>query len=157
MNKFKTMTFIVYIVFLAMFYFLIRLFIIDAGSFVKNIYSFHNTYSIEMFNFVPLKNIIYYSLNTGRKVGNYEYLFQNVIFYIILWLPMGYFFADSKANFKKSLLFIFLVVTVISFIRVVLLIGFFDIDKILLSCIGFSLGYYITKKLHKIIYIKDVE
>ena len=65
---------------------------------------------------------------------------------------MGYFFADSKANFKKSLLFIFLVVTVISFFRVVLLIGFFDIDKILLSCLGFSLGYYITKKLYYYIY-----
>ena len=135
-----------------MFYFLIRLFIMDNGSFVENVYNFHSTYSIEMFNFVPLKNIIYYSLNTGRKVGNYEYLFQNVIFYIILWLPMGYFFADSKANFKKSLLFIFLVVTVISFFRVVLLIGFFDIDKILLSCLGFSLGYYITKKLYYYIY-----
>lgn len=40
--------------------------------------------------------------------------------------------------------------------RVVFLVGFFDIDKIILSCFGFSLGYYVTKKLYHFIYNKKL-
>lgn len=151
LKNFKIIMFIFYLIFLAMFYFIIRLFIIDSGSFVKNVYGFYNSYSMEMFNLVPFKNIIYYSLNPGGN-GGFEYLLNNVVFYIILWIPMGYFFADRNTNFKKSLCFIFIIVTIISFFRVVFLVGFFDIDKIILSCFGFSLGYYVTKKLYHFIY-----
>jgi len=108
---------------------------------VKVIYNWNTSYSIEMFNFIPFKNIIYYFFNPGRN-GGIEYLFINVLLYILLWIPIGYFVRDSQLDFKKSIFFTITILIVIALLKVAFLIGFFDIDKILLACIGFCLGFY---------------
>lgn len=150
-KKFKITIIIIYLIGLFLFYFLLG-FLTDNASFVKEIYSWNNSYSIEMFNFIPFKNIIYYISNPGRN-GGIEYLLTNVIFYVVIWIPMGYFLENSrfKLNFKKKLLLIFLIITIVSLLRLIFLIGFFDIDKIILSCLGFCLGFYIKHKfvVHK--------
>ncbi len=142
-KKFKISIMILYCLLLFMFYF--KGFFMNHMSFVQEIYSWNNSYSIEMFNFIPFQNIIHYISNPGRN-GGIEYLFTNILLYILLWIPIGYFVREIQLDFKKSILFTIIILIVISLLKVAFLIGFFDIDKILLACIGFCLGFYIKNK-----------
>ncbi len=105
-------------------------------------YNYNDSYSKDMFNLVPMKNIIFYI----NKIGVFDtnIIIHNMIYPVIIWIPMG-FLINSFDNFyllsKKNKIFIFIIFLFLLFsIRVIFLMGFFDVDKIILGLIGFIIG-----------------
>ncbi len=148
-KKYIYSIFISYIVFLIYIYFWPFNF-----SYVKVIYNYSNSYSIEMFNLIPFKNIIMYLQN--KENINSNIVIYNLLYPIIIWIPFGLTiniipFFEKCMLIKKVAIFSFFLI-MLFLLRVILLFGFFDVDKIILSNIGFIIGCTLYKISFK--YIK---
>ncbi len=110
-------------------------------------YGFNNSYSIDMFNIIPFKNLIFYI----NKINEYNLniVIYNLIYPIIVWIPMGVFFNTCSIlkNINRKKLVFISSLFLASVIRVILLVGFFDIDKIILGYIGFCIGNVLYKNI----------
>jgi glycopeptide antibiotics resistance protein len=127
-------------------------FIYSAGRY--GMWGFHNTIVRNMhrdlgyaalFNFVPFRNINQFIFNSQSY--NFDIIIRNLVYPILIFLPFGFFAKISipKLSFTKKLLYFLVVTTCIMLLRAFILFGFFDIDKIMLNTLGFSLGYLATK------------
>ncbi|RDW19645.1 VanZ family protein [Oceanobacillus chungangensis] len=103
-------------------------------------------------NFIPFKNTIGY-LNGTHHV-NTDIIINNTLGNILLFLPLGIFL---PLLFKKCSRFMKVMVasTIISFtieiLQIVLKIGRFDIDDVILNVIGGIIGFLLLKMIKSVI------
>ncbi len=118
--------------------------------YINMLYSRNNSYSIEMFNFIPFNNIVEYTKNMNYY--NTNIIIHNLIFPLVIWIPLGVFVNICKIYTSieiKSKVVVFAVAfTFLMLIRTIFLIGFFDIDKVILATFGFYIGLFISEKLN---------
>lgn len=91
-------------------------------------------------NFVPFKTILPYLLGYKGWIIAGINLFGN----IALLVPVGFFLPLLYPNitWKKSLVFAFASGLVVEILQVVLRVGIFDIDDVILNALGVMIGYW---------------
>lgn len=109
--------------------------------------TFQDTSSIGTNNFIPFREILRY------KIFSYHF-FKNIVGNVIMFIPYGFFislFLKSK-DIKVPFLLVF--IASLSIETMQRYIGrVFDVDDILLNCLGGVLGYFIFYLLKKL-YLK---
>ena len=91
-------------------------------------------------NLVPFKTILFYL----QGHNGFLIAFINVIGNIIALVPFGFLvpFVFSKLNWKKIILIAFITGLTIELTQVILHIGIFDIDDVILNALGVMIGYW---------------
>jgi len=66
---------------------------------------------------------------------------------MILWLPSGIFgfYYLSKFKLHRQILFLLITLIILFMLRVTLKIGYFDVDKIILSVFSYLFSYSVIK------------
>lgn len=120
------------------------------GSF-ERIISLHNSIienekdGIRNINLIPFRSISPYLRNITEP-----YAFKNIIANILVFIPLGFFVSNKNSkNVFKALIICLGVILSIECIQLILKIGFFDIDDIILNFIGALIGMGINKILIK--------
>jgi hypothetical protein len=91
-------------------------------------------------NLIPFKTILYYLLgNNGLLIGGI-----NILGNIVALVPFGflYSFVFAKINWKNRLILSLVVGSVIEGTQVLLHVGIFDIDDVLLNGLGVLIGFW---------------
>lgn len=94
-------------------------------------------------NFVPFKTIASYVLgHEGFLIGS-----LNIVGNIVLLIPIGFIapFVYQKMTWRTSLVLAVASGLAIELLQVVLHVGIFDIDDVLLNALGVILGYGVFK------------
>jgi glycopeptide antibiotics resistance protein len=93
-----------------------------------------------LFNFVPLRNILNYTVNSSAF--NFSTLVYNLVYPILIYIPLGVlvFLLFGRAKPLKTNICFLLPVVCLLLPRPFLLVGFFDVDKVLLAAAGFNIG-----------------
>ena len=110
-----------------------------------------NEYINTSTNFVPLKSIMsYLHLLINGDISLIE-IFFNLFCNIILYIPFGFVLPIINLELLKQhrlYKLMFTLIIIASLIQIILKIGFFDIDNVILQMIGVMIGYHflITKK-----------
>lgn len=76
--------------------------------------------------------------------SSWQMLFQS-LFNFLVFIPLGYIF--KNLNFKKMILFSFIISLLIELLQYITNTGFFDTFDIILYLLGMSTGYFIFKKI----------
>lgn len=103
-------------------------------------------------NLIPLKTI--YSQLSRIKIIPYIVI-KNLTGNIIMFVPLGFLLPMVYANMRRFYKTFFAglsYVLAVEFIQLICMIGYFDIDDIILNIIGISFGYIIfcvTAKIYK--------
>ncbi|MEG0895508.1 MAG: VanZ family protein, partial [Oscillospiraceae bacterium] len=125
----------------------------------KNTYHWSNLSYIEYIknsiNFIPFKTIYTYIQSAVNNTMNISIILQNIIFPIILFVPMGILSLINENHFKKTTHIVccsLAISTVIEVLQLVLRRGVFDIDDILLNLLGTVLGIVIFSLIKNIIF-----
>lgn len=120
------------------------------GSF-ERIISLHNSIienekdGLRNINLIPFRSISPYLRNITEP-----YAFKNIIVNILVFIPLGFFVSNKNSkNVFKALIICLGVILSIECIQLILKIGFFDIDDIILNFIGSLIGIGINKILIK--------
>lgn len=120
------------------------------GSF-ERIISLHNSIienekdGLRNINLIPFRSISPYLRNITEP-----YAFKNIIANILVFIPLGFFVSNKNSkNVFKALIICLGVILSIECIQLILKIGFFDIDDIILNFIGALIGMGINKILIK--------
>lgn len=115
------------------------------GSF-ERIISLHNSIienekdGIRNINLIPFRSISPYLRNITEP-----YAFKNIIANILVFIPLGFFVSNKNSkNVFKALIICLGVILSIECIQLILKIGFFDIDDIILNFIGALIGLIIN-------------
>jgi glycopeptide antibiotics resistance protein len=98
-------------------------------------------------NFVPFKTIMSYLLGEhGRLIG-----IANLAGNIILFVPIGFLvpLVYRKMTWQKSLALAVVASLAIEGIEVLLRVGIFDIDDVILNVLGVMMGYWVFAILAK--------
>jgi glycopeptide antibiotics resistance protein len=98
-------------------------------------------------NFIPFKTILYYFAgNKGLLIGGI-----NLVGNIILLVPLGFLIplVWRTISWKLSLALAIASGLIIECMQVVLHVGIFDIDDVILNALGFMIGYWAFKILTK--------
>lgn len=101
-------------------------------------------------NFVPFKTINTYINALQDGTMNRDIPIKNLLGNFVLFLPMGIFLPilfKRLSIFKKYIITIILVLLLIEIIQVIIRLGSFDIDDLLLNLLGAILGFSIYKLL----------
>ena len=99
-------------------------------------------------NFVPFHTIRMY-IEYADKLNSFENLAGN----ILVFLPFGILFPMLDRNYRKAwnvLLNVFLLVLGIEIFQLCSAFGAFDVDDILLNCLGATLGYGLYKAAYAV-------
>lgn len=95
-------------------------------------------------NYIPFTEIFRY------KIGSKLFVL-NVAGNIILFIPFGYFITNYLKTNKHFPIFLLTLITSLGIELVQLYIGrSFDVDDIILNCIGGIIGFAINKVMHKV-------
>lgn len=139
---------VAYIALLVYYYFILGF----QGSFAQTIFKRTDSYSLELFNFIPFKNITFYFSRIGTDKMNTDIIVFNLLHVVIAWIPAGYIACSffTKVNFWKKSMYFAIGVTAMFTIRVFMLAGFFDVDKIMQAYLGFVVGFGICFGLGKL-------
>lgn len=76
------------------------------------------------------------------------YYIKNLLGNIVMFIPMGFFFPfflKGCRTYGRTLLFCMLTVLMIEILQAVTLLGYFDIDDLILNLAGASFGYLIFR------------
>lgn len=102
-------------------------------------------------NFIPFKTTVQYILESDSY--NLSVILHNTIGNVLLFLPLGLFlpllFKKYKV-FSKVLVFAAIASLSIELLQLILQVGQFDIDDIILNTIGSSIGFLCFSFLHRI-------
>ena len=96
-------------------------------------------------NFLPFKTILSYLLGEhGRLIGTF-----NLVGNIVLFLPIGFLLplVYRKMTWQKSLALAVATPLFIEGMEVVLRVGIFDVDDIILNGLGIIIGYWLFTAL----------
>jgi glycopeptide antibiotics resistance protein len=136
---------ILFFIFLAYCSIIISIYFINFGTinYIDTITNYQGIY--RLFNLVPFRNITIYFQRIGTDFP-IALVVRNLVYPILLWFPFGIlfkilFYKNIKFNDLKAFLFISLGIIVFYLARVLMLLGFFDIDKIMLNLIGIYIGF----------------
>lgn len=120
------------------------------GSF-ERIISLHNSIienekdGLRNINLIPFRSISPYLRNITEP-----YAFKNILANILVFIPLGIFVSNKNSkNVFKTLVICLSVILSIECIQLLLKIGFFDVDDIILNFIGSLIGMGINKILIK--------
>lgn len=97
-------------------------------------------------NLIPLRTIITYIIRLADDSINLDTVIKNLIGNLFLFVPMGAFLPFAFDKMKKLwrvALVLLVVILSVEFVQIVLLIGSFDVDDLLLNMLGGMLGYLI--------------
>ncbi|MEQ9441773.1 MAG: VanZ family protein [Cyclobacteriaceae bacterium] len=96
---------------------------------------------------IPLGSIFHFFTSNSFE-GKVYFILSNVIGNIILFIPLGVFFAwfwTSLHHGLKAVAFTMLVSATAELIQYIFHIGVFDIDDIIFNTLGGGLGYFFCK------------
>ena len=92
-------------------------------------------------NLIPLRSISPYIKNITEF-----YAFKNIMGNIVIFIPMGFFVAWlCNKKLLKTLLCCIIMLLFIEIMQLIFMIGFFDIDDLILNLIGCVIGYLVKK------------
>jgi glycopeptide antibiotics resistance protein len=114
----------------------------------KMMFNFGGTESGRPPNFVPFKSIFFYLFgNQGWMIVG-----LNIGGNIALLVPVGFLvpLIYKEMNWKKSLVLAVAVGLAFEVTQVVLQVGIFDIDDVILNGLGVMIGYWVFKILAKL-------
>lgn len=98
-------------------------------------------------NLTPFKQIN----NYRRNISNL-FAIKNIFGNIIAFLPFGFFIpAIYNKNFISTLLISLISILTIETLQFITMLGYFDIDDIILNTTGCLIGYFIYKIINRII------
>lgn len=98
-------------------------------------------------NLTPFKQIN----NYRRNISNL-FAIKNIFGNIIAFLPFGFFIpAIYNKNFISTLLISLMSILTIETLQFITMLGYFDIDDIILNTTGCLIGYFIYKIINRII------
>jgi glycopeptide antibiotics resistance protein len=101
---------------------------------------------IALVNIIPLKTILSFSL--GYRDFRSNVLIYNLLYPILIFIPYGFLLRDLLSNnihFIQKFLFSILFIVVFMIIRTFTLNGYFDIDKVIMSLSGLTIGYILNE------------
>jgi glycopeptide antibiotics resistance protein len=128
--------FIIYVLFVVKALFLDhRLFMLLNG------YNIHRSYN---YNLIPFKTIATFISRYDQY--NFNTWFNNLFGNILLFIPLGFsapYFSRKTRNLKRFVLFIVIVIFILEASQMLLHLGSFDIDDIILNSLGGLVGFSI--------------
>ena len=99
-------------------------------------------------NLIPFKTIIELFSRNAQHTIHPDIVFDNAIGNLLLFFPMGIYMPTVRRGTRKIGRFLkrmFLIVLVVETLQLVLRVGSFDVDDILLNILGAAAGYAIWK------------
>ncbi|MBS5794910.1 MAG: VanZ family protein [Clostridiales bacterium] len=145
MRKNQKIIFIIYLLL-----FLLFVILKFDGSFNNLINTYNNIMNNRNNGIVNINLIPFRTINSYLKTLPSIFSIYNLLGNIIPFIPLGYFvslYFNKNNIFKITFIFIF-ILFFIEFIQLIFLIGFFDIDDIILNFIGLIIGYIIKRKFN---------
>lgn len=106
-----------------------------------------STYIHSNVNLIPFKTIqVYYNGYINHRAYS-SIAFTNLVANLLIFLPMGIFIPSlfKKTNIIKFIILTFMILLGVETLQLVLKIGIFDIDDIILNFSGAFLGYILYK------------
>lgn len=95
-------------------------------------------------NLVPFRTIKSYWRNRSNL-----YALKNILGNILVFIPFGFFLPiEYNKKFKEVIIISFVSVLLIETFQLITMLGYFDIDDIILNITGCILGYGIYKKFY---------
>lgn len=101
---------------------------------------------IRRYNLYPFKTIIHYFMNSERYSSHI--LFINLAANIVTFIPLGFFIAllfKRVRNINIVVVFSIMITTIIETMQIILNVGVFDIDDIILNTLGCIIGFIFYK------------
>ena len=118
----------------------------------RSLYYHHSFSNGETVNMIPFRSISTYLLEAHRF--NPDILFYNTIGSALLFLPLGLLLPVVFRKIKHLPQIIFIALLLSSAkeaLQLLLHLGLFDIDKIILHTFGYVLGFYVFRLIHSFI------
>lgn len=106
-------------------------------------------WNINLYPFKTIKSYITNILEGYKTTKTLElYFILNLVGNMFAFIPLGFFIPKVfNLNFFKSILCCIFIITFFELIEFIFMIGFFDVDDIILNAFGCMIGYL----LHKIV------
>ena len=94
-------------------------------------------------NLIPFKNITLITLEFLNKEVSLRFFIRNIFGNLIAFAPFAYFFITlfSLKNTKKFITIMFFIILTIETMQLILKVGFFDVDDIILNLCGTLIIY----------------
>ncbi len=95
-------------------------------------------------NLIPFRTIVTYVVRLGRDSINLDTVIKNIVGNLLLFVPMGAFlpFAfDKMKTLWRAVSVMLIIILSVELVQIVLVIGSFDVDDLLLNLLGGLLGY----------------
>ncbi len=111
------------------------------------VFDSYGNYLKEHTSFVPLRFAFDY-IGSVQNEGIYNYRLGNIIGNTVLFIPLGIFlpcFFKSICSLKKLFVSVTIIILVIELVQLIFLLGSFDVDDIILNCLGASVGYWLYR------------
>ncbi len=96
-------------------------------------------------SFVPLRFVFDY-ISSVPTDGIYNYRLRNIIGNTVLFMPLGFFLPcllKKICSLKKLLISVTIIILAIELVQLFFVLGSFDVDDIILNCLGASAGYWL--------------
>ena len=106
-------------------------------------------------NLIPFRTIVTYVVRLGRASINLDTVIKNIVGNLLLFVPMGAFlpFAfDKMKTLWRAVSVMLIIILSVELVQIVLVIGSFDVDDLLLNLLGGLLGYllYLLPPIRKL-------
>ncbi|MCR5521881.1 MAG: VanZ family protein [Lachnospiraceae bacterium] len=104
------------------------------------------------FNPIPFETILYFNKILGYNLtfGVFAQVLGNLIGNVLFFVPFGFFLfgikEDTRRPFWKIMLFSSVTIIIIELLQMFTLVGYCDIDDLILNEVGVALGY-LTRKI----------
>ena len=107
--------------------------------------------AVRRYNLYPFKTIMNFLMN--REKHGFHAVFINLAANIITFMPLGFFIAMSVRKPRRHVRVLrccFIIIIAVELGQLVLNVGVFDVDDIILNMIGCILGLLVYKKVKRI-------
>jgi glycopeptide antibiotics resistance protein len=99
---------------------------------------------LRLYNLVPLKTIIYMFMHYSDNGGSVFLI--NIVGNVAVFIPFGLastiLWPKLFSSFPRTLLIFFVLIFLVELLQFALQVGVFDIDDLLLNCLGIGIGYF---------------
>ncbi len=97
-------------------------------------------------NLIPFRTIVTYAVRLAEDSINLDTVVKNLAGNLLLFVPMGTFLPFAFDKMKKlwrATLVLLVVIVSVELVQILLVIGSFDVDDLMLNMLGGVLGYLI--------------
>lgn len=100
-------------------------------------------------NLIPFKTIYTITTDFINNKSSLEFFLRNIFGNLIAFTPFAYFFTNlfKIKNIKTYTIIIFLIILTIETLQLILKIGVFDIDDIILNLLGSIVAFQLLTKI----------